>query len=309
VIVKRQDLFAGIEAGGTKFNCVIGAAPDDIWARERIPTTTPDETLAKVKNFFNRGRKEFGALKTLGLACFGPLDLNKKSDAYGYITTTVKKYWSNTDIAGSLSRALAIPIGFDTDVNAAAIGEHRYGAAKNIDNFIYVTVGTGIGAGVVVNGRLLRGRSVVGAGHPEVGHMLVPKDSQLDPYEGCCPFHTNCVEGLASGAAIKDRWGEAGNQLTEDHPAWDLEARYLAAMCVNLTMCFSPEKIIFGGGVMEQGHLFKKIHGHFIALINDYFPGLLLRDLVNYIVPTSLDGRAGEYGALILAQDKFNHGT
>ena len=303
---KHQALFAGIEAGGTKFNCVIGTAPDDIWARGRIPTTTPAETLTKVKNFFNKGRKEYGAFKALGLACFGPLDLDEKSNVYGHITTTVKKHWSNTDIVGALSQALAIPIGFDTDVNGAAIGEHRYGAAKNVDNFVYVTVGTGIGAGVVINGRLVRGPSIIGPGHPEIGHILVPKDSHLDPYEGCCQFHTNCVESLASGTAIQARWGKAGDDLPEDHPAWNLEARYLAAMCVNLTMSYSPEKIIFGGGVMKQGHLLKKIHEHFIVLIGGYFSRLSLDNLVDYIVPSSLSGRAGEYGALALAQDKFN---
>jgi len=306
---QHHTLFAGIEAGGTKFNCVIGTAPDDVWVSDRIPTTTPDETLVKVNNFFNNACRQYGAFKALGLACFGPLDLDQNSDSYGHITTTVKKYWSDTNIVGILSKALAIPVAFDTDVNGAAIAEHRYGAAKNIDNFIYVTVGTGIGAGVVINGRLVRGPSNIGPGHPEIGHILVPKDHQLDSYEGCCKFHTNCVESLASGTAIKARWGKAGDALPKDNPAWDLEAYYLAAMCINLTMCYSPQKIVFGGGVMEQKHLFKKIHQHFIALAGGYFPKLSQHNLIDYIVPTSLGGRAGEYGALALAQDKFNEGS
>jgi fructokinase len=307
-IVKSKVLFAGIEAGGTKFNCVIGTGPNDIRARARIPTTTPDETLAKVQDFFQQGRKEYGAFNALGLACFGPLDLNRASRTYGHIMTTVKQYWSNTNIVGLLSQMFDVPIGFDTDVNGAALGEYRYGAVKNSDNFVYVTVGTGIGAGVLVDGKLIGGSSSMGAGHPEVGHMLVPKYVALDTdsYKGCCPFHSNCIEGFASGTAIQFRWGKTGSELPEDHPAWDIEARYLAAMCVNLTMCYSPEKIILGGGVMEQSHLFEKINKHFLVLIGNFFQELSADKVSNYIVPTSLDGMSGEYGALVLAKNAFD---
>jgi len=300
-----KPLFAGIEAGGTKFNCVIGTGPNDICARARIPTTTPDETLAKVKAFFQKGQKEYGVLNALGLACFGPLDLDNTSSTYGCITTTVKKYWSNIDIVGFFSSIFDVPIGLETDVNGAALGEHRYGAVKGIDNFVYVTVGTGIGAGVVVNGKLVSGSSFVGAAHPEVGHMLVPKYTS-DTYNGCCPFHSSCIEGLASGTAMKSRWGKAGNELSVDHPAWDLEARYLAVMCINLTMCYSPEKIILGGGVMEQSHLFEKIHRHFATLIGGYFQDSSPSNIAKYIVPASLGGMSGEYGALALAQNAFD---
>ena len=218
-------VYGAIEAGGTKFICLVGSGPDDIRARARIPTTTPDETLSAVLEFF----QENGAgMQALGVAAFGPLDLNKDSSTYGYITTTPKPDWSNTDLLGPLQAALDIPIAFDTDVNGAALGEGRWGAAQGLDDFVYLTVGTGIGGGAMVNGKLLHG-----AQHPEMGHMLLPHDRQQDPFDGICPFHGDCLEGLANGPAIQVRWGQPANDLPADHPAWELEAHYLAMACTN----------------------------------------------------------------------------
>jgi len=293
-------LLGGVEAGGTKFNCVIGYWPDDIRVRGSFPTTTPEETLQKVKEFFNQNIERLGKLDALGVATFGPADLNKKSETYGYITGTPKQGWSYTDMVGFLSGALGIPIGFETDVNGAALGEGLLGAAKGIGNFVYVTVGTGIGAGIVVNGGLLNG-----ATHPEIGHMLMPQEPAINGFDGNCPFHKNCLEGVAAGPAIKARWGVSGDQLPASHPAWLLQAHYLAVMCVNLTLCYSPGKIVLGGGVMGQAHLFPMIREKFTVLMNGYQKLPHLQDLDSYIVPTQLEGMAGELGALELARKAY----
>lgn len=289
-------LLGAIEAGGTKFNCAIGTGPQDIRVRASFPTTTPEETLAQVKHFFIEGSREHGAIAALGLASFGPLDLNRHSETYGYITRTPKTGWSHTDILGYFEQALNIPVGFDTDVNGAAMGEHLFGAAKNTQNFVYVTVGTGIGAGVMVQGKLLHGHS-----HPELGHILLPQNIEEDPFTGACPFHTSCIEGLASGPALLKRWGKPAEQLPFDHPAWALQAGYLAKLCVNLSQSYSPEKIILGGGVMEQEHLFPMIRENFIQLMGGYMSSWLENNLHNYIIPPQLSPRSGELGAMAMA--------
>lgn len=287
-------LYAGIEAGGTKFNCVLGSDPLNVIARAKFPTTTPAETLAKTRDFFAEQSEKHGKLSAMGIACFGPVDLQKDSPTYGYITATPKKYWSHTDVAGYFAKALEIPIVFDTDVNGAALGEHLHGAAQGIDDFVYVTIGTGIGAGVVANGQ-----PVNGLVHTEIGHLLISRDRERGPFENICPFHENCLTAVAAGPAIKARWKVAGNELPEDHEAWDLEAYYLAVMCVNITLCLSPRMIILGGGVMDQSQLYPKIRHEFNTLMNGYMLPPL--DLEDYIVPPGRPGLSGEIGALALA--------
>lgn len=290
-------LLGAIEAGGTKFNCALADMDGQLLAQAAFPTTSPEQTLAAARDFFNDTLAAHSAqLAALGIASFGPVELDRTATNYGFITKTPKAGWSNTDICGYFRAAFDVPIAFETDVNGAAWGELRAGAARACSNFIYVTVGTGIGAGIVVNGKLLQGVT-----HPEVGHMLMPRASLQDDYQGCCPFHKGCLEGMASGTAINKRWGINGKDLPDEHAAWDYEAHYLAAMCVNLTQCFAPQKIILGGGVMEKKLLFPLVRNKFLELINGYAPESILARVDQYIVPTGLDGKAGVVGALDLA--------
>ncbi|WP_444927275.1 ROK family protein [Microbulbifer sp. TRSA002] len=294
-------LLGGIEAGGTKFNCVVAAGINDIRERASFPTTDPEHTLSKVAQFFHESSQRHGTVCALGIASFGPVNLDPESAYYGYITQTPKAGWSNTNMAGYFSQALSVPVAFDTDVNGAALGEHLCGAAIDVKNFVYVTIGTGIGAGIMIDGQLINGSM-----HPEIGHMLMPRDSQKDSFKGNCPFHNNCLEGLASGPAIEERWGLRGQHLEQHHPAWDLEAEYLATMCVNLTSCYSPQRIILGGGVMIQAHLFNRIRQKFLALAGGYFPQVSESNIERYIVAPKLVGRSGEVGSLRMAQHLYN---
>ena len=288
-------LYAGIEAGGTKFNCVVASSPTNIIARATFPTTTPGETLTACSDFFIDQSKANGVLTSLGVACFGPVDLQKDSPTYGYITATPKKYWSNCDVVGHYEDSLGIPVAFDTDVNGAALGEYLYGAARGLDDFVYVTVGTGIGAGVFANGVPVNGMV-----HTEIGHMLVSREREKTTFESICPFHENCLTSLAAGPAIEARWKKPAHELPEDHEAWDLEAYYLAILCHNLTLSFSPTRIILGGGVMSQSHLFPKIRQQFEELMNGFM--LPSMPLEKYIVAPWLPGSSGEVGALALAE-------
>ena len=221
-------LFGGIEGGGTKFICAVGTSPDDIRREERFPTTTPNETLDKAIRFFKQAEADFGRLSALGIACFGPLDPEPASPTFGFILPTTKPSWSNVNVVGAMKSAFEIPIAFDTDVNGAALGEWTWGAAQGLDTFIYLTIGTGVGGGGIVNGKLLHGLL-----HPEMGHILLPHDLQRDPFEGVCPFHKDCFEGLASGPAIEKRWGQKAETLPPEHPAWELEAHYIALALAN----------------------------------------------------------------------------
>lgn len=291
-------LFGGIEAGGTKFVCAVGSGPDDIRAETRFPTTTPEETIGQAIAFFREQREQHGELAALGIAAFGPLDPDPASPTYGYITSTPKPGWANTDFAGPLARALNLPVAFDTDVNGAALGEGRWGAAQGLDTFIYLTIGTGIGGGAMVGGSLLHGLL-----HPEMGHVRLPHDRQQDPYPGRCPYHGDCLEGLASGPAIAARWGRPAETLPVDHPAWSLEAHYLALGLVNFIVTLSPQRMILGGGVMEQAHLFPLVRRRVLELLNGYVQSpRLLEAIDTYIVPPALGRRAGVLGALALAQ-------
>ena len=291
-------LVGGIEAGGTKFLCAIGTGPDDVRAQTRIPTTTPEETVRRVIAFFDEQRANAGPLAAMGIASFGPIDPDPRSPTFGHITDTPKPGWSNTDLAGPVKKALGVPVGFDTDVNVAALGEWSWGAGRGIDELVYLTIGTGIGGGGLVGGELMHGLI-----HPEMGHMLIPHDRQRDPYDGHCPFHGDCLEGLACGPAISDRWGQANETLPADHPAWPLEAHYLALALVNVICTLSPRRIILGGGVMSHEPLFPMIHGEVRRLSNGYVKSpAILRDIDRYIVPPGLGDRAGVLGAFALAQ-------
>lgn len=291
------EFFGGIEAGGTKWICAAGLGPDQILDQARIPTTTPGETLAAAIAFF---RQVQGAnrLAALGIGSFGPIDLHPESETYGYITSTPKPGWANTNVVGPIWEALQVPIGFDTDVNAAALGEAYWGAARGLDDFIYLTIGTGIGGGSLANGKLIHGLL-----HPEVGHLLVPHDWSIDPFEGTCPFHGDCLEGLASGPAIKARWGQPAETLPPGHPAWELEARYLSLALVNLILTLSPGRIVLGGGVMQQVQLFPQIRERVLETLNGYVrsPSLTKR-MGEYIVPPILGDRSGVLGAIALAR-------
>lgn len=292
-----MDLYGGIEAGGTKFVCMVGSGPDDIRAETRFPTTTPVETLGRAVAFF----KEHAVsepLLAVGVAAFGPLDLDPKSPTYGFITTTPKPGWAHTDIAGILQEALQTPVALDTDVNGAALGEYRWGAAKDIDPFIYLTIGTGIGGGGIFNGAPMHGLV-----HPEMGHILIPHDRQADPFPGLCPFHGDCFEGLAAGPAIQQRWGQPGESLPPDHPAWKLEAAYIGLALANIVMTLSPRRIVLGGGVMQIRALFPMVRRDMVKALNGYVRSpALTQDLESYIAPPGLGNRSGALGAIALAQ-------
>ena len=290
-------LYAGLEAGGTKFNCVVGAGPDDIRAEKRIPTTTPEATLREALEFFRAQRATFGPLTAAGIASFGPVDLDPASPTYGFITSTPKPGWAHTDIVGPVRQALGVPVQFDTDVNAAALGEGRWGAAQGLDHFIYLTVGTGIGGGGLVGGAMMHGLV-----HPEMGHVRIPHDRTADPYEGHCPFHGDCLEGLACGPAMNARWGRPAEELPDDHPAWALEARYLALALNDFVCTLSPRRIILGGGVMERSSLFAKIHRELQSLLNGYIQAPQITTHIDrYVVPPAFGPRAGLIGAMALA--------
>jgi len=290
-------LWGGMEAGGTKTVCAVGTGPEDLRAEVRFPTTTPAETIQRIIQFFREQARE-EPLAAVGVASFGPLDLDPQSPRFGYITSTPKSGWAYTDLAGSVRRSLGTPVGFDTDVNAAALGEHQWGAAQGLHDFVYLTVGTGIGGGAMVNSRLIHGLS-----HSEMGHIRIPHDRDLDPFDGSCPYHGDCLEGLASGPALEARWGQPGATLGEDHPAWPLEAEYLAFGLVNLICILLPQRIIMGGGIMQQPQIFPLLRRKVQELLNGYLqaPGIL-DQIDEYIVPPGLGNRAGVLGAIALAQ-------
>lgn len=298
-------LYGGVEGGGTKFVCVVGRGPDDIAAETRIPTTTPEATLAQTVDFFRAESAARGPLAAIGVGSFGPVDLREGSATWGFITTTPKAGWEHTDVAGRLARELGVPVAFDTDVNAAAVGEARWGAAQGLDTFVYLTVGTGIGGGGLVGGQPMHGLV-----HPEMGHMLLPRDPSIDPFAGVCPYHAGCLEGLASGPALLARWGQPAETLPADHPAWRLEAHYLALAVANLVCTLSPQRVVLGGGVMEQAHLFPLIRHEVVSLLNGYIRAQEILGAIDaYIVPPGLGNRAGRLGAIAMAERLAEQGS
>ena len=289
--------FGGIEAGGTKFVCAVGTGPDDIRAEIRLPTESPDVTMGRVIDFF-RAQQEQHDIAAIGVASFGPVDPDPDSQTFGYITNTPKPGWANTPVAPILMDEFDLPIGFDTDVNVAALGEHSWGAAREVDTFVYLTIGTGIGGGGMVDGNLLHGLI-----HPEMGHIALPHNWERDPFSGTCPFHGDCWEGLANGPALEARWGQPGESLPPGHEAWSLEAHYLALGVTSIMMILSPQLVVMGGGVMEQEHLFPLLHWEVKSLLNGYIQSPTVSDgLDRYIVPAALGGRSGVLGAIALAQ-------
>ena len=291
------DLFAGIEAGGTKWVCIIAAHPEDVRASTRFPITLPEETIRKAIDFINMHTQP-GELKGLGIGSFGPLDLDPESPTYGFLTTTPKPGWADSDLISPFRKAFDLPTGFDTDVNAAALGEARWGAAQGLNDFVYMTIGTGIGGAGVVNGGLIHGLV-----HPEMGHVHIPHDKERDPFLGVCPYHGDCLEGLATGPAIEARWGKRGEKLPPEHPAWQLEAHYLALGVANLIFTLSPQRIILGGGVMEQEQLFPLIRKSVLDVLSNYISAKeILENIEQYIVPPGLGSQAGVLGAIALAQ-------
>ena len=288
-------LYGGIEAGGTKVVCAVGTGPDDLRAVERFPTTTPEETLGRAVAFFEAQPEPVAAV---GIGSFGPVDVDPGSPGWGHVTTTPKPGWQGADVVGPVRRGLGVPVGFDTDVNAAALAERRWGAARGLDTFVYLTVGTGIGGGGLVGGR-----RILGLTHPEMGHLRVPRVPG-DDFAGVCPYHGDCWEGLASGPAIEARWGAAPPELPPDHEAWPLEARTLAFGVVNLVLTVSPQRVIVGGGVMGQERLFPLVRAEVQRLLNGYVQVPALLDGIDaFVVPPGLGDRAGVLGALALARE------
>lgn len=281
-------MLGAIEAGGTKFVLAVSDDEFNIIERQSIPTTTPEETFEKVFEFFDQYD-----VSAIGIGSFGPIDVNIKSETYGYITSTPKTAWEHTDFIGVMKERYSVPMGWTTDVNAAALGELTYGAAKGKESCLYLTVGTGVGGGAVIKGEPLEG-----FGHPEMGHILVRKHPE-DHFEGLCPYHGDCLEGLAAGPALEKRYGKKAQELTNNEQVWEIEAHYLAQALMSYTLTLSPEKIILGGGVMKQAQLFPLIRDKFIRLMNDY---VQTPDMEEFIVSPQLKDDAGITGCLILAQ-------
>ena len=284
-------LLGALEAGGTKMVLAIGNENGEILDRVSIPTETPVITVPKIIAYFKDKN-----IEALGIGSFGPVDLDKESKTFGYITSTPKLAWANYDIVGEIKKELRIPVGFDTDVNAAALGEATWGSIKGLSSGIYITVGTGIGVGVYMNGSLLHGML-----HPEAGHVLLSKHSS-DTFEGVCPYHPNCMEGLASGPSIEKRWKEKAVALADRKEVWELEAYYLAQGIANYILTLSPHKIVLGGGVMHQEQLFPLIRSQVVKLLNGYVKTAQIADIDNYIVPASLNDNQGIMGCIQLAK-------
>jgi fructokinase len=292
-----MDVFAAIEAGGTKWVCMLATSPNHILATCRIKTTTPAETIGKAIEFFQTQSAQNDLhIRRLGVGCFGPLDINPVSATYGWITSTPKPGWRNVDILTPFQAALNITAVVDTDVNAAAIGEGLWGAARGLSDYLYLTIGTGIGGGAVIAGKPLHGLV-----HPEMGHIPL-RPHPDDTYQGFCPYHNTCLEGLAAGPAILKRWGVSAEYMPAEHPAWQLEAFYLGQAMWNLIVTFSPQRIMLGGGVMQQPHLFPLVHQETLRQLGGYVVSEAITDHISdYIVPPGLGQNAGILGALALA--------
>lgn len=294
--MQNKKLFGAIEAGGTKFVCVVASGPNHIADEIRFKTTTPEETLGRAIRFFQPFVSS-GQVNAIGVGCFGPLDVNPESSTYGFITATPKPGWSNTNVLGILRGALGIKIALDTDVNVAGLGESKWGVSKGFDPSLYLTIGTGIGGGYIKDGR-----SLIGLLSPEMGHIRIPHNRELDPFVGTCPFHEDCFEGLASGPATEKRLGMAGAMIPENDPFWNLEAEYIASALVNYILTLSPKKIVLGGGVMQRGFLFPKIRWRVRELLNGYVSSKSLLEYIDdYIVPPGLGNQSGSLGAIALA--------
>ena len=290
-----RPLIAALESGGTKMVAALSRGPGEILCPERIPTTTPVETISRLVAYFTRVSSEFEKPEALVVGTFGPADLDPRSPTYGFITATPKPYWAQTDLLGPLQKALGVPVVFETDVAASLYGEATWGAAQGMKHAAYFTVGTGIGGAVMIDGEILHG-----IGHPEMGHMRVSRHAK-DDFKGSCPFHSDCLEGMASGTSMSERWGLPAENFLADHPAWVIEASYLAQACLNLLMIAPPERIILGGGVMHQEQLFPLVRTELSRLLDGYLAYEQLRgNLEDFIVPPALGDDAGVLGCVAL---------
>ncbi len=292
-------LIGGIEAGGTKFVCGVGNEHGEIIDQVTFPTTVPEETMGQVISFF-----QDKSIEAIGIGSFGPIDINKESKTYGYITETPKTRWKNYHIVGEIQKHFPVPVGFHTDVTAAALAEVTWGAAKGLDSCLYITVGTGIGAGAINNGKIVEGMT-----HPEMGHILVRCHPE-DQFEGFCPYHGNCLEGMAAGPAIEKRWNKKAEDLSNHKEVWELEAYYLAQGIMNYILTLSPKKIVCGGGVMKQEQLLPLVRENVRKLLNGYVPvgELAEGNIDRYIVLPKLGDKAGLIGAIRLGQEAYNKG-
>ncbi len=286
-------LYGGVETGGSWCVCGLGSADGKIEARAQFPTTAPDETIEQIVSFF----AAHPAPVAVGVGAFGPVDLHRDSPTWGYITTTPKPGWQHVALGPTLQQRLQVPVAFETDVNAAATAERKWGAGRGCGSVCYLTVGTGIGAGLTVEARPWHGLI-----HPEVGHIRIPHDIARDPFPGSCPSHGDCWEGLASGVALADRWQQSPAELPDDHPAWALEAEYLAHGILSIICIASPERVILGGGVMQRPQLLPTIRERLRALLNGYLESPLLGERIDdYLVSPALGDDAGVLGAIALA--------
>ncbi|HZW02811.1 MAG TPA: ROK family protein [Anaerolineaceae bacterium] len=296
--MSAANLHGGIEAGGTKFVCAVASDPPLLLSETSFGTTTPQETLERVCAYFRPYVRE-GRLKSIGIASFGPVDADPLSPTYGYITATPKPHWQNTNILGILQQELGVPFAFHHDVSVSAIGEHRWGASRGIDPSLYITIGTGIGGGFLLDGKPLTGLSAL-----EMGHISVPHDRETDPFVGHCPFHGDCFEGLASGPAIEARMGRRGETLADDDPFWAAEADYIAHALTNYIFTLSPRIIVLGGGVMQRSFLFPEIRKRIPQYINGYLQFEALTSRIDrYVVPPALGKYSGVLGAISMALD------
>ena len=294
----EKRLIACIEGGGTKFVCAVIDQDNQILSEALFPTTEPEATLRQCLSYFKAEEAQLGKLDALGIACFGPLDLSKNSASYGQILATPKEGWAYADLVNYFSEGLNIPVGFDTDVNAAVLAEAQWGAGMGLTNLVYYTIGTGIGGGAIVNGKVLHGLI-----HPEMGHVRLPRLAEDAAFAGICPFHGDCFEGLASGPAMLARSAQAAETLEEGHSAWEIEAAYIALALVGVICNLSPQRIILGGGVMNQQFLFPMIRRKTIEYLNNYILAPeIIEDIENYIVPPALGTRSGILGAKALGE-------
>lgn len=280
-----------LEAGGTKMVCALGDETGKIFDQISIPTKTPEDTIPAIVDYFRNAQ-----IEALGIGCFGPIDPDKRSDTYGYITSTPKLAWADYNIVGAFEKELNCPVGFDTDVNGSVLGEVTFGQAKGKNCVVYVTIGTGVGAGIYIEGKLLHGML-----HPEAGHVLIRKRAD-DNYQGKCPYHKTCLEGMAAGPAVEERWGKKAIELKDQKEVWDLEAYYIAQALTGYILTFSPEMIILGGGIMHQEQLFPMIRSYVKEMLNDYIKTEELKNIESYIVPASLNDDQGIMGALELGR-------
>jgi fructokinase len=289
-------LFGGVETGGTWCVCAIATGPDEVVAEEQFPTTKPPETLERIVEFFQAGPN----VEAIGIGSFGPVDLDVESATWGYVTTTPKPGWQRVSVAPVIRQRLGVPVVFDNDVDAAALGEYRWGAGQGAGSLCYLTIGTGIGAGLLIGGQPRHGLV-----HPEVGHIRLPREHDRDrgSFAGSCPVHGDCWEGLASGPALEARWGMAPDELPDDHEAWMLQAEYVALGILSIVLVFSPERVIVGGGVMEHAGLLDMVRRRVVELVGGYLPTPLLGDEIeSYLVVPALGDRAGVLGAIALAE-------